>query len=190
MFQDAAVFLGIAAGILPYELRKAAAARGRFAGLLAGVAALLLAQPILSRAPTTLRQLSQPGALLEANRQAEATFLADARYVADARGPAICESLLLCYVAGQPFILDPFNSRQYILAGKLDQGQLISRIAAREFAMIQLRGDICDDPKTSSCHILHYRQKFNRFTDETLYAIDRYYRIGRRSRYGTFYVPK
>jgi hypothetical protein len=190
MFQDAAVFLGIAAGVLLYELRKAAAAPSRFAGLFAGAAALLLAQPILSRTPSTLRQLSQPDALLESNRQAEATFLADAKYVADARGPAICESLLLCYVAGQPFILDPFNSRQYILAGKLDGAQLIGRIAAREFAVIQLRGDICDDPTTTSCHILHYPQKFNRFTDETLYAIDRYYRIGRRSRYGTFYVPK
>jgi hypothetical protein len=128
--------------------------------------------------------------LLEANRQAEKMFLADASYISDAHGPAICESLLLCYVAGQPFILDPFNSRQYILAGKLDETQLIRRIAAHEFAVIQVRADICDDPATTACHILHYPQKFNRFTDETLYAVDRYYRIDRRSRYGAFYVPK
>jgi len=41
-----------------------------------------------------------------------------------------------------------------------------------------------------SCHILHYPQKFNRFTDDTLYAIDRYYQIGWRSQDGTFYIPK
>ena len=70
----------------------------------------------------------------------------DAKYLADRQGPAICESLLLCYEARQPFILDPFNSRQYMLSGKLDQGELIRRIAAREFAVIQLHADICDDP--------------------------------------------
>jgi hypothetical protein len=90
------------------------------------------------------------------------------------QGPAICESLLLCYRAGQPFTLDPFNSRQLILAGKLDQNELIQRIAARAFGVVQLRADICDDPEAVSCHMLHDRRKFNRFTDEVLYAVDRY----------------
>ena len=190
MFQDAAVFLGVAAGVMLYELRKSAAASGRFAGMVPAIAALVLAQPILSRTPSAVLELSRDGARLESNRRAEETFLADARFISDAHGPAICESLLLCYVAGKPFTLDPFNSRQYILAGKLDETQLIRRIAAHEFAVIQVRADICDDPATTACHILHYPQKFNRFTDETLYAVDRYYRIDRRSRYGAFYVPK
>jgi hypothetical protein len=190
MFQDAAVFLGVAAGVMLYELRKSAAVTRRFAGALPAVAALVLAQPILSRIPGTVRELSHSGALLEANRRAQETFLADAKYISDTPGRAICESLLLCHAAGQPFTLDPFNSRQYILAGRLDETQLIRRIAAHEFAVIQVRADICDDPATAACHILHYPQKFNRFTDVTLYAIDRYYRIDRRSRYGAFYVPK
>jgi hypothetical protein len=77
-----------------------------------------------------------------------------------------------------------------MLSGGLDQGELIRRIAAREFAVIQLRADICDDPTTPACHILHYRKKFDRFTDEVLYAIDQYYLVGRRSTFGSFYVPK
>ena len=44
--------------------------------------------------------------------------------------------------------------------------------------------------ETGFCHILHYRRKFSRFTDDVLYAVDRYYRIGWRSQDGTFYVPK
>jgi hypothetical protein len=77
-----------------------------------------------------------------------------------------------------------------MLAGRLDQGELIRRIADGEFAVIQLRADICDDPTTQSCHILHYRQKVDRFTDEVLYAIDRYYQLERRSTFGSFYVSK
>ncbi|HWO85087.1 MAG TPA: hypothetical protein VNN75_01195 [Stellaceae bacterium] len=189
MFQDAAVFLGVAAGVMMSELRKSVF-RGRLARVLASVLPFLIAQPILARALNVADQVYHGRAVLDADRKRQETFLADARYVSDKQGPAICESLLLCYVAGQPFILDPFNSRQYMLSGMLDQGELILRIAAREFAVIQLRADICDDPATPTCHILHYRQKVDRFTDEVLYAVDQYYVVARRSTFGSFYVPK
>jgi hypothetical protein len=194
MFQDAAVFLGVAAGVTLCVLRKKISAesnsRKRFTSLAFAALVLLLAEPILARSPTAFQQIYHSGDLLEFNRKAEARFLAEAEYISRRSGPAICESLLLCYTAGQPFILDPFNSRQYILAGKLNEDELIQRFAAHEFAVVQLRADICDDPTTTSCHILHYRQKFNRFTDNTLYAIDRYYQIAWRSQDGTFYIPK
>ena len=189
MFQDAAVFLGVTAGVALSELRKLDAF-GRFAKVLSTALPLLLVQPILARAPDAAAQVYHGRAILDAAKQKQEMFLADARYLADRRGPAICESLLMCYAAGRSFILDPFNSRQYILAGKLDEAELVRRIAAHEFAVIQLRAGICDDPTTPSCHILHYRQKTDRFTDDVLYAIDRYYEIGRRSIFGAFYVPK
>jgi hypothetical protein len=194
MFQDTAIFLGVAAGVTFSVLRKKISceeiSRGRFAVIAYGVMAFLLAQPILARSPNTFRQIFNSSALLDFNRKAEATFLSEAEYISERGGPALCESLLLCYTAKQPFILDPFNSRQYILAGKLDELTLIRRIADHDFAVIQVRADICDDPATAACHILHYPQKFNRFSDATLYAVDRYYQIGWRSQDGTFYVPK
>jgi hypothetical protein len=194
MFQDAAVFLGVASGVLLSELRKLrienANIRDPLAKLTAVVLPILVTQPVWARLPETLVKLVHPSRIFELNHQAERTFLADARYISARGGSAFCESLLLCYAAGQPFILDPFNSRQYILAGRLDEGELIQRIAAHEFATIQVRADICDDPATTQCHILHYPQKVNRFTDNILYAIDLYYRIDRRSRYGAFYVPR
>jgi hypothetical protein len=189
MFQDAAVFLGIAAGVMTSELRKSEF-RGRLARVLTSALPFLVAQPILARAPDIAAQVYRAPALLESDQKRQETFLADAKFVSDKQGPAICESLLLCYAAGRPFILDAFNSRQSMLSGRLDQGELIRRIAAHEFAVIQLRADICDDPMTPSCHILHYRQKVDRFTDEVLYAIDQYYEVARRSTFGSFYVPK
>ncbi len=189
MFQDAAVFLGVAAGVMMSGLRKSEF-RGRLARILASALPFLVAQPILARAPDIAAQVYHAPALLDSDRRRQETFLADAKFVADKQGSAICESLLICYVAGKPFILDPFNSRQYMLSGRLDQGELIRRIAAHEFAVIQLHADICDDPTTQSCHILHYRQKVDRFTDEVLYAIDQHYELARRSAFGSFYVPK
>ena len=194
MFQDAAVFLAVAAGVTLHELRRneifGASAHERLATGALAFAPLLLAQPILARSPQAFAQIRHADSLLEIDRQAERSFLAEAEYISKKPGPAICESLLLCYRAGQPFSLDPFNSRQLMLAGRLDQNELIRRIAAKEFAVVQLRADICDDPEAAPCHILHYPRKFNRFTDDVLYAVDRYYRIAWRSRDGTFYVPK
>jgi hypothetical protein len=190
LLQDAAVFLGIAAGLLLQELRRREGTGTSYAGMAAFALPLMMSLPILVRVPQALVEISHPARVLAADRDAERAFLADAAYVAARRGPAICESLLLCHRAGQPFWLDPFNSRQYILAGRLDQGPLLARIAAQEIAVVQLRADVCDDPAAAGCNISHDPPKFLRFTDELLYAIDRHYRIDRRSPLGVFYVPK
>jgi hypothetical protein len=194
MFQDPAVFLAIAAGVALREMRKnitiGASGHARMGRVALAVVPLLLAEPVLARSPQAFAHIYHAGDLLEIDRLAELSFSAEAEYISEKHGPAICESLLLCYHAGQPFTIDPFNSRQFILAGRLDQNDLVHRIAAKEFAVVQLRADICDEPGTAFCHIRHYRRKFSRFTDEVLYAVDRYYRIGWRSRDGTFYIPK
>ena len=194
MFQDAAVFLAIVAGVALHELRRYATIRAstheRAVKVALAAVPLLLAEPILARTPAAFAQIHHAGNLLEIDRQAERAFAAEAEYISERHGPAICESLLLCYRAGQPFTLDPFNSRQFILAGRLDQNDLVRRIAAKEFAVVQLRSDICDDPGAAFCRILHYRRKLSRFTDDVLYAVDRYYSIGWRSQDGTFYIPK
>jgi hypothetical protein len=174
MFQDAAVFLAIAAGLLLHQLRHAGGGAG-----VRLLIALLVSLPIAASIPSAL---APPRRSLQAAADAERSFLADAAYVADRHGAAICESLLLCYFAGQPFWLDPFNSRQYILAGELDQTPLIARIAAHELSVVQLRAEIS---------ISHAPPpQFQRFTDELLRAVERDYRIDRRSPLGVFYLPK
>jgi hypothetical protein len=188
MFQDAAVFLGIAAGVLLHELRPRIAARAwpkaaAFAAML-----LLLAQPVLAESPRALLRLYHASSLIAADRRAAREFADDARYLAERPGPAICESLLMCWQAGKPFILDPFNSRQYILAGRLDQNRLIRRVAAHEFSVIQLREDACLGPNHADCPL--QPQTFKRFTHQFLLAVARYYKIGRRSKDGTFYLPR
>jgi hypothetical protein len=194
MFQDAAVFLAIAAGVTLHELRSRIIAGGfaheRVAKIVLSLSPLLLAQPILARSPQAFAQIYHAASLFDIYRRSEQSFSAEAEYISKKHGPAICESLLLCYRAGQPFIIDPFNSRQLILAGRLDQKLLIQRIVAKEFVVVQLRADICDDPGASFCHILHNQRKFSRFTDDMLYTVARYYRIAWHSRDGTFYVPK
>ena len=159
IFQDAAVFLAVASGVMLHELRGCITSEA--------AANALAAKFTLSVAPLLLTQADpgqEPGGFCRANPSCGR--------LAGNRPPS--RKVLLCYRAGQPFTLDPFNSRQLILAGKLDQNELIQPIAARAFGVVQLRAGICDDPEAVSSHILHDRRKFNRFTDEVLYAVDRY----------------
>ena len=194
MFQDAAVFLAIAAAVTLHELRKhmiaGASAHSRLAKAALIAVPLLLAQPVLARSPESLLKIYHLGDMLEIDRRAAQSFSTEASYISAMRGPAICESLLLCYRAGQPFMLDPFNSRQYILAGRIDQNVLIQRIAAKEFAVVQLRADICDSQEAGPCHIRHRRVELERFSDDILHAIDHYYHVAWRAQDGTFYAPK
>jgi hypothetical protein len=193
MMQDAAVFLAVSLGLLLQEWRTWLSQRridATLNGIAASVAVLVLAAPIVSNVGKAVAAFHRGEGLLDADRAAEQSFAEDLAYLAARPGERICESLLLCYESGAPFALDPFNSRQYILAGKLDQGELAKRVVERDFSVIQLRADICDDPASATCHILHYPRKFNRFTDDVLYAVDRYYRIDRRSPLGVFYVPR
>jgi hypothetical protein len=189
MLQDAAVFLAIAAGLLVHELCRSSPA-GTGACTVLALVPLVISLPITARVPHALGEAYHLDRMLQADRDAQQSFLADAAYVSGRHGAAICESLLLCYRAGQPFGLDPFNARQNILAGRLDQRPLIARVAAHELAVVELRADICDGPAVAGCSILHDPPKILRFTDEFLYAVDRDYRIDRRSPLGVFYVPK
>ena len=152
MFQDAAVFLAIAAGVLLHELRSRTTTEASATPARPNSHLALCRSSSRSRswrgAPRLLRKFIVLAACSKIDRRAERSFLAEAEFISERHGPAICESLLLCYRAGQPFTLDPFNSRQFILAGKLDQNELIRRIAAKEFTVVQLRADICDDRET------------------------------------------
>jgi hypothetical protein len=77
MFQDAAVFLGIAAGITLLELRTREIAEEAtpMTKLALGIAPLLLAQPILARSPQAIAPVFHVGDTLESVRRAERSFL-------------------------------------------------------------------------------------------------------------------
>ncbi len=78
-------------------------------------------------------------------------FQSEVSFLRDHPGPAFCESLLRCYVAGKAYEYDPFNSANLVKLGKLDAAPLLDRLSRGELAAVQLccsidflKGD--DDP--------------------------------------------
>ena len=158
IFQDAAVFLAVASGVMLHELRgcitSEAAANALAAKFTLSVAPLLLAQPILARSPEAFAQIYRAGGLLEIDRRAERSFCVIAP---DSHLPSIP---LTHANSSWPESSTKTSSSSPSLPGRSE--------------WFSCRADICDDPEAVSCHILHDRRKFNRFTDEVLYAVDRY----------------
>jgi hypothetical protein len=106
-------------------------------------------------------------------------FTAEVNFIAAQPGPALCESLLRCYYAGKPYVIDPFNSTSLVRLGKLDGNEWVQRIANKEFGAIQTYQSVAlmDRPNA-------------RFPDAVLDAIDQDYKIAVQDSKTVIYIPR
>ena len=85
--------------------------------------------------------LTFPSWLAQQRARAAETEAAVA-FIAARPGPALCgANPVLCYWAGKPVQIDPFNYGQSVKAGARDEAALIARIDARDFSVIELSSD-------------------------------------------------
>jgi hypothetical protein len=106
-------------------------------------------------------------------------FTAEVNFIAAQPGPALCESLLRCYYAGKPYLIDPFNSTSLVRLGKLDGNEWVQRIANHEYGAIQTYAPVTlmDRPNA-------------RFPDAVLDAIDRNYKVAVQDAKTVIYIPR
>ena len=102
---------------------------------------------------------------------AEAGFAQGIRFVRERQGRAVCQEQALCYWAGKAPEVDFFNFWEYLSAGRLDEGALLSEIRARQFAVIQLGASPADGSAWQS-------------------AMQGAYREARRDAWGVYFVPR
>ena len=107
----------------------------------------------------------------------EKQFDAEVSFLASQPGPAICESLTLCYEAGKPYILDPFNSTRLVRFGKLNSDEIVKQIAEKKYGAIQTYHPVKQRPNNS-------------FPEDVLDAMDRYYVEAFKGHDGYFYLPR
>jgi hypothetical protein len=70
--------------------------------------------------------------------QSEAEFRSAIQLVKSRPGPALCESLLLCYQAGKPFGYDAFFVLDQIQIGRLKEEEVAQLIRTHYFQTIQV----------------------------------------------------
>ncbi len=114
---------------------------------------LFLAGAQVADATTT-----NPRRWLARERMREADAAKTIQFIASQPGPAICEQLLICFWAGKPFVLDPFNYGQAVLMGTRDPEALLNEIRAHRYSVIQVNLDQSFLPPTIVAAIAeHYR---------------------------------
>jgi hypothetical protein len=142
--------------------------RGRFL-----VPVLLYSSVVFTFVPWGVNVRRMLSALPEWQRRSDA----EVSFLAAQPGPAICESLILCYDAGKPYVLDPFNSARLVRLGKLNSSEIVKQIAEKKYGAIQTQV-----PAT--------QKRSERFPDDVLDAIDRYYVEALKAPNCVIYVPR
>jgi hypothetical protein len=127
-----AIMVGLALPDLPLVMQGA-----RFRS--AALAFLLIVPFFLSSLIVLARRLPADfGHKPDETARTEAEFAGVSDFLRAQPGPALCETLLLCYAAGKPEAYDPFAVDQLIRTGKIPQEQVVQLIASRQFAAIQI----------------------------------------------------
>jgi hypothetical protein len=188
IFLDVVVFFGIIAGLAfqygGQQLAKAGQT-GRIAMILLP---LVLAQPIVTRLPESTKGLLDLPQTLRSLSVAQNRFAAATEILRAQEGGALCESLLLCFEAGKPLLVDPYNARQMILIGRLEESALLNEIKQHRFAIIEMPTRIYPDGQDRG--ITPWLSTPARFTENTLRAIEDYYEPVLDAGGVVFYRPK
>ena len=170
-----AIIVGLALPGLPHAIEGTRFPR-------AGLAFLLIVPFFLTSLVVLARRLPADfGHSPNEIAQAEAEFTGIGNFVRSQPGPALCESLLVCYAAGKPVTYDPFAADQLIRTGKIPQEQIVQLIARRQFAVIQIDWN-SNEPMQPSPRI--------RFPGPVMRALFSSYRLALRSGKYAVFTPR
>jgi hypothetical protein len=183
VFLEPTVLMGLLAGLALAQWRHFSAA-SRAAAAITLLLPLFFASPILARAGRSLTELRDFAASWRTRQVRQAEFLAASAWLRAQPGEALCESLLLCFAAGKPLVVDPWGAREEIMTGRAAEAPLLRAIAAHRFAIVALPYKL--HPGGADPDVLTR----GRFTRATLAAIDRYYAPEVRLPGVVFYTPR
>lgn len=119
----------------------------------------------------------------------EALFQADIAYLSAIPGPAVCESMLLCLRAGKSVSVDPYNTLQASLTGRLPPHHLEDLLRNRAFPVVQISSSR-EHPVDEAPGLQVIPPRFVNFSDGVFDELARSYTLDRVGLSGRFYRPK
>ncbi len=117
----------------------------------------------------------------------ERAFAADIAFARSVEGPTICNSLLVCFTLGRPFLFDPFNSYQAMMLGRVSAEPLLDDLRSGRIALVQIGYGELNDGVTP--RLRTQPRLFTLFSEEFLAVLQARYRIAWRGASGAFLVP-
>jgi hypothetical protein len=119
-----------------------------------------------------------PVVRLREDMAAQKRFAAETAFLRRRGGPALCESLLRCYVAGKPFAYDPFNATRLMELRRLDGSAMVEDLQRQRYGAVQF-----DEP-------IERERRSERWAPAIVAAIEANYVPAVVNQDGEIYVPK
>ncbi len=116
--------------------------------------------------PALVAGIWNPVAMLRRTAASQREFDAEVAFLRQRSAPVLCESLLRCYFAGQPYVYDPFNATRFLRFHKLDPALVINGLDTGAYSAVQF-----DQSPDADVTVTE------RFSPEILAAIRRNYHL-------------
>jgi hypothetical protein len=162
---------------------------------LSGALMSLILLGVMVHVPGRLRENIDALRALPAQRTEFASAL---QFLRSHPGPALCESLLLCFEAGKQFEFDPFSVNDGLKTGRVTEDDLVEILRSRHFLSLQIKLDpgeasqseeqLADARSHPSGLLLPFEQ--NIFTGRLMKEIVENYRIAYRNTWTVIFVPR
>lgn len=191
MFFDAFISISIAVGMTLSEIRSNYKKQFKYAALILTSVIIVLSLSIVAVAPKVFAREGGINFSWEWKLKQEA-FVEDAAFLATQPEPAICENILLCYAGQKKFTYDPFLVSQMMVTGRINERDILTKLASGYFSVIQLDEEQLakqyqNNLPYTSVPTLSTNE---RFTINFLQALNKHYKLARKTKSGAFYVPK
>src|SRR5712664_4690767 len=112
------------------------------------------------------------------------------------QGPALCESLLLCYEAGKPFEYEPYSVQDLVRTGRLHEDELLQLLRTHHFQTVQIElrsdeGDLKEwvDLRASLNSDQKEPDKVRRFTPKFMKELLDDYQLSKRTSEMAIFCP-
>jgi 4-amino-4-deoxy-L-arabinose transferase-like glycosyltransferase len=171
------VALSLSLGLCFSDIEKASEHRGP----LQAAALIPLALFLLLLIPSASNGDIDPYAVWRNSIAAQNDLESEALFMAQRPGAAICQDLLTCYLAGKPYIYDPFNTTRLIRLGHIDENEIVNYIQHKKFSSIEIGATEMAMAK----HNYHSEV----FPQRVLLAIQNNYHIGYQRGEMMVYIP-
>ena len=129
--------------------------------------------------PAGCNDVVNPIAKLQQTAERQRHFDQEVSFLKQHPSPQICEDLLLCFYAGQPYLYDPFNATRLLHFNKLDPQLFLKKLDNGEFGVVELEQH---EPEDTS--------QQDRFPKSFLNAITEHYKPVLTTPDAVFYLPK
>ncbi len=88
--------------------------------------------------PAFVAGIWNPIAMLRQTAASQREFDSEVAFLKQKSAPVLCESLLRCYFAGQPYVYDPFNATRLIRFQLLDPALVVNGLKTAAYSAVQL----------------------------------------------------